>query len=373
MLKALVASAIIALSGADVITVPLSKMKTQREMYRESDLVSVPHVTGEKYNNPSEVPIHDYQNAQYYGPITIGTPAQKFNVIFDTGSSNLWVPNTKCGIACLLKDKYKSSSSSTYRKNGTTFHIEYGSGPVSGFLSADNVNVGGNTDVDQTFAEITVVKGLGIGYTLGKFDGILGLGYREISVDGIQTVIGALKEQGAIEKAVVSFFLGNDADGEMTIGGYDASKITELPVYVPVTKKGYWETQLDALKINGADITSATNCILDTGTSLLAGPTTDVAKLASTVGAKKTGPEYTIDCSKVSSLPELDFVLSGHKFTLSGSDYVIKSGSVCLFGFIGIDVPAPRGPLWILGDVFIRKYYTIFDMEEDRIGFAPVA
>merc|ERR1711939_878156 len=85
----------------------------------------------------ADITIQDFQNAQYYGQATVGTPPQTFNVIFDTGSANLWVPNSKVGLRGLMKHKYDSSKSSTYVKNGTEFKIQYGSGPVSGIWSQD--------------------------------------------------------------------------------------------------------------------------------------------------------------------------------------------------------------------------------------------
>merc|ERR1712167_337800 len=103
---------------------------------------------------PADVKINDYQNAQYYGQATVGTPPQTFNVIFDTGSSNLWVPNKKVGLVGLLKHKYDSSKSSTYKANGTEFKIQYGSGPVSGIWSEDTFAIGSVSASNQAFAEV---------------------------------------------------------------------------------------------------------------------------------------------------------------------------------------------------------------------------
>ncbi|CAN0369430.1 unnamed protein product, partial [Ectocarpus sp. 13 AM-2016] len=84
-----------------------------------------------------KVIVKDYQNAQYYGQVEIGTPPQSFEVIFDTGSANLWVAGSKCGLSCGLHSRYAASKSSTHAEDGRDFEITYASGPVSGSLSAD--------------------------------------------------------------------------------------------------------------------------------------------------------------------------------------------------------------------------------------------
>merc|ERR1719424_2055139 len=128
------------------------------------------------------------------------------------------------------------------------------------------------------------------------------------------------------------------------------------------------------MKYDLTDITSKVSAIVDSGTSLLAGPKDQVAKIAEAAGATLVmGKEYTIDCSKIASLPSVEITLGGgHKFTLEGKDYVLQVSGQCLFAFMGIDLPPKLGEMWILGDVFMRKYYTVFDYGNKRVGMAPV-
>ena len=102
------------------------------------------------------------------GSLVVGTPSDEINVLYDTGSSNLWVPNSECydGTQVTISTNCKSK---TYVASDSTFRIEYGSGPVSGFSSEDTVNSGGVSIANDTFAEVTNVSGLGFSYSLKKF------------------------------------------------------------------------------------------------------------------------------------------------------------------------------------------------------------
>ena len=120
------------------------------------------------------VAIQEFEDAQFYGDITLGTPPQTFKVIFDTGSSNLWVAAYNCSLSCGAHARYDPSKSSTYQPNGTVFDIRYASGPVSGWLESDIVEVGG-LQVRTTFAMVDNAGGLGPAFLIGQFDGILGL------------------------------------------------------------------------------------------------------------------------------------------------------------------------------------------------------
>ena len=170
--------------------------------------------------------IKDYSNAQYYGVVEIGSPPQEFTVIFDTGSSNLWVPKVNCKNCGYWfinggKKKYDEAKSSTFQKDGGDFHIQYGSGSVEGFFSVDQVTLADDIVIaGQKFAEVSDAGGLGVGYVMGKFDGILGLGFEGLALGGAETVFKNAIDQKVVKDPVFAFDLGDEKDGELTFGGY---------------------------------------------------------------------------------------------------------------------------------------------------------
>lgn len=319
------------------------------------------------------VPLTDFLNAQYFAEIELGTPPQQFRVILDTGSANLWVPSESCtSIACFLHRKYDSSLSSTYRANGSEFEIHYGSGSMEGFVSQDNMRIGDLEVKALDFGEATTEPGLA--FAFGKFDGVFGLAYDAISVNKIVPPFYKMIEQNLLDEKVFSFYLGSsDADGgEATFGGVDESRFEGPIVYAPVRRRGYWEVALNKIKFGNEELVlQRTGAAIDTGTSLIAMPT-DVAEILNKeIGAKRswTG-QYSLDCSKVSSLPALTFYLDNKPYTLEGKDYILNVQGTCISPFMGMDIPAPVGPLWIIGDVFLRKFYTVYDLDKDAVGFA---
>ncbi|XP_039271124.1 lysosomal aspartic protease-like [Styela clava] len=374
--------------------VKLKKFKRIREHLRQEGLTYTSNLAN-KYNFGSvgdggpEI-LKNYLDAQYFGEIQIGTPGQKFAVVFDTGSSNLWVPSSTCSylnIACLLHNKYDHTESDTYKKNGTDFQIRYGSGSLTGFCSQDDVTIAGLPASNQTFAE--AVKEPGITFVVAQFDGILGLGYQSISVNGIKPVFNTMVESTGM-KPQFSFYLNRNPNqqigGEIYLGGVDTSRFTGDFSWNKVTRKAYWQIHMDGVNVTHSPhgkirVGKTTVCdggceaIVDSGTSLIAGPTAEIKTLNMAIGAIPfIGGEWLVLCNNIPNMPNINFILSGKTYTLTPHDYVLQesaaNSTICVSGFMGMDIPPPAGPLWILGDVFMGKYYTTFDAGNDRVGFA---
>jgi len=318
------------------------------------------------------IPVDNFMNAQYFSEIQLGTPPQTFKVVLDTGSSNLWVPSQQCGsIACYLHTKYDSSQSSSYKANGSEFEIQYGSGSMTGFVSRDTFKIGDLVVEGQDFAEATTEPGLA--FAFGRFDGIMGLGFDTLSVNGIVPPHYNLVQQGLLDEPVFSFYLtGSDGQSEALFGGVDKSKYTGEMTNLPLKRKAYWEVNLDSLSLGDSTAEfEDTGAILDTGTSLIVLPTELSEMINTAIGAKKSwNGAYTIDCAARDSLPDLTFTMQGSDFKITAYDYTLETGGNCMSAIQGMDIPAPAGPLAILGDAFLRKWYSVYDLEEGSVGLA---
>merc|ERR1719230_179404 len=180
--------------------------------------------------------------------------------------------------------------------------------------------------------------------------------------------MGHLMKNGALHKPLFSVFL-SDSDienSEITFGEIKQEHMVTEMFWEPVAKDtGYWQVQIEDITINNKKQSLCSDCqvAVDTGTSQLAGPTEVINELSSRLNVKS-------DCSNYKDLPDLGFVMGENVMNLKPDDYVDKGSDGCEVALMPLDVPPPNGPLFIFGDPFLRKYYTAYDRENNKVGFA---
>ncbi|XP_068143631.1 lysosomal aspartic protease-like [Drosophila tropicalis] len=321
--------------------------------------------------------LHNYQNAAYYGVMSIGKPKKYFNIRFDTGSANLWVPSINCpstNVACRQHAKYDSSASSSYVANGENITIDYGTESVVGYLSTDIVRTNNIPIRSQTFMEATSVPS---SFINAPYAGIWGLAFQSIAVGNVTPPLDNMIAQGQLSEPLISFYLKRDGTdlkgGELIFGGIDSTLYTGSLTYVPVSVEGYWQFEVTSIDTNDVNLCSDCQAIADTGTPLIVVPQAAYADINDQIGAVDNGDGSAfVDCDQQSSLPDVNFSIGGTTFTLTPSDYIVEvtdddDNVYCMSSFTylaGYD-------FWILGDVFIGKFYTVFDKGNSQIGFAP--
>jgi hypothetical protein len=339
---------------------------------------------------------------QYAGTLSIGTPPQDFSLIFDTGSSVkstqwLWVPEVSC--SCHSADSYFDPNASlTYSTTNELVPLAYGRGLAFGILSSDTMSIGGVSATNQTF--ILVQKDSD--FDGMSADGLFGLGFDKLS-DNYTTLVRNLKRQGHISSAVFSIYLSDNEFGRLSypyspqssekpsatdvsgpqmeylasniiIGGYDLetygnnateSQINYLKVY---QETGYWAVALDSIDFGDHKLSYGGQiAILDTGTSLILGPSVLVDSLfvfmKSRYSCRKEADSELLTCPCNQAYPSLSFELEGIFFEVPPSSYFYPIAGSCV-----LLITSFEANVWILGDVFLRNYYTIYDMDKSRVG-----
>ncbi|GAA5861996.1 hypothetical protein JCM5353_000387, partial [Sporobolomyces roseus] len=270
-------------------------------------------------------------DSAYYGEISIGTPSQSFNVIFDTGSADLWVPSSS---ASTSHDTFSTTDSSTVETSTAEWDIQYGTGSSSGVLARDTVSIGSITVPKQIFALAStlapVIESL-------PSDGILGMGFSTIASSGAPTVFENMISNSLVSNPYFGVYFqrardltsqsrGTIGGGELCFGCYDSGKFNGNLNYVPVSSKGYWSVKSDGIAVDG-NIISGTSmtAAIDTGTSLIYVPNSVADALYSSIGGRQVGSEWHVPCA--ASFGSFAFSFGGVQYKIPLSDLYLGYAS----------------------------------------------
>ncbi|KAJ3331058.1 hypothetical protein HDU76_004177 [Blyttiomyces sp. JEL0837] len=319
----------------------------------------------------SSAELMNVQNVLYNAPVVLGN-GQVLQLDVDTGSADVWARG----------------------------QVQYGSGSVSGAIYQTTVSLGESTTTSPLAIGVaTVESGFG-----SASDGILGLGFPAISsistslrnnkVNGVSgTLIDAMNLPSGYNR--FGIYLSDDQtdrdNGEITIGGDDSTKyVANTFVWFPLSKpSGFWMIDLGTARFSiggvSGDFTGGRgvkNAILDTGTTLIVldDPVANAinAALGNTDGRDPNLGVYKVPCQNFEAGPNLSVSISSNGvdavFNIPARSliHVDRAGGFCYSGIVGgvCDSEGKSCSEVILGDMFLRRYYSIYDWEGERVGFA---
>lgn len=327
-----------------------------------------------KPNAPNAMAIsQDGADFTYFSVMKFGSPGRDMYMLLDSGSANTWLMGSSCrSQACQVHNTFGHANSDTLNLTQTAFSLAYGTGQVQGTMASDMVSFA-NYSLELGFGLATTASDDFLNYPM---DGILGLGRSTSEELGVQTLMDALDDQEGLKEKIIGIHLHRSSDGikdgQITFGGVDASKFKGKLGYTNVINNSTWEIPLDDSGVDKKGVGfKGKSAIVDTGTSYWLTPPGDADVLHALIpGSYHNGETYLVPCSTTANV----FVtFSGVNYTISPKDYVRggASGSadgMCYSNIIGHQAYGPNQ--WILGDVFLKNVYTVFDFDNARIGFA---
>ncbi|XP_057583148.1 pregnancy-associated glycoprotein 2-like [Hippopotamus amphibius kiboko] len=364
-----------------LVIIPLTKINTLREIRREKNLLinflerNMDNRSQSEIDDPkiSLHPLRNHMNLLYFGNITIGTPPQEFRVLFDTGSSDLWVFSIYCtSPACRANKLFNPHLSTTFQHTCKFFKHIYATGTTVGSLGYDTVRIGNLVNLGQAF-ELNKWQ---TGYEHKPYDGILGLAYPSLAIENTTPVFDNLKTQGVISQPVFAFYLsdGKENGSLVMFGGVDHSYHKGQLKWIPVSKTKYWQITMDRISMDGMTVGCFNGCqaILDTGTTSLIGPTRLISNILKLIKSKRFQQEHVVPCSSVTQLPTLILNINGTDYPVPAQAYIWKSPQgFCLSNFQGEPQHSNKPETWTLGVIFLRQYFSVYDRGNNRIGLAP--
>ncbi|KAK1750026.1 acid protease [Echria macrotheca] len=307
----------------------------------------------------------DGSDFSYFIQVKFGSAGKPLYMLVDSGAGTTWVMGSTCkSEACGMHDTFGPEDSKTFKDDTKNFSISYGSGVVSGKMARDTLAVAGMS-VDMLFG---IANDTSSDFTHFPFDGILGLSMSSGATDNF---MGVLSDKKVINSRVFSVNLGRSSDGinngQITFGGVDPSKYTGDISYNAVSAKanGDWAIPLGDLGFDGKSSgVTGRLAYIDTGTSHVFGPESDVAALHKLIPGATSSDKvtYTVPCDTTKSIT---VAFSGVTYTMPPKDWITKRDNVCTSNVYGHEVVKDS---WLFGDLFLKNVYAVFDGTEKRIG-----
>ncbi|KAI0057208.1 acid protease [Artomyces pyxidatus] len=332
------------------------------------------------------------QNADssYFGSLAVGTPPVAYNVILDTGSSDLWLASSECQSGCRNIPTFTASSSSSFKNLSESFAITYGSGKASGVLGQDVIQMAGFEVNNQIFGVCDVVSN---GLLNSPVSGLLGLAWQAIASSGATPFWQTLYQNNVWDQPLMAFQLTrfqNDSQaaalepgGTFTMGNVNNSLYTGNIDYqnIPSGAVAYWTLPLVGLNVNGNAITlpsgSGSYAAIDTGTTLVGGPNDQISAIYAQIPNSNPASGnyegyYTYPCDTVVNVT-LSF--GGQTWSIAPGDFQLTqlSSGQCLGAFFEFSSGSTSAPPWIVGDTFLKNVYSVFRANPASVGFATLA
>ncbi|WP_172575393.1 pepsin-like aspartic protease [endosymbiont GvMRE of Glomus versiforme] len=335
----------------------------------------------------------------YSFPVTIGN--QTFQMLLDTGSPDLWVPSVNCTSKSCKKhkqfdEKISQNFINTEKKYSLLFNQKASFVNVTGAF--ENVEIGGIIAEKQQFGCAFLETD---DFYNAPFDGILGLSLDKLSTQHIPTVFSTMVKQNKVEEPIFSIYLSRARDsgdkGALTLGGVDKEKFSgDIVNNKVIGESGFWVINLEGLSVDGKkieldevgnetklegknELKKQRKSIIDTGTSLLKILYEDAEKIHANIGGFLVdfqGGGFAIPCN-TTSVVSLQF--NNIHYSIDPKDLIISNISsvypgFCFSGIQGIrnQVSSVDGMgIWLIGDVFLKNVYSVFNTKEKTVGFAP--
>ena len=179
--------------------------------------------------------------------------------------------------------------------------------------------------------------------------------------------------QKLLSKNYFSFYLADQnekAQSQIVFGEPSHEFYKGDIIWHNVSEESYWQVTMKDIIVNNQDLNvcppQGCKLVIDTGTSIITGPEEDLILLLEKIDL--------INCQDITNLPVVQFKIDNTVYDLNPKEYMIFANigerTLCKKAFMPLNVPEPRGPLWVLGDIFLRKYFVVFDRDSKRIGIA---